>query len=118
MPRAKAILITQHNNRRQIPIREAKAMLRHGQAERVSDRPLVVKMLIFPTYDEELRYLSGLRVEGVHRGRWAGKYNISSSQRRCRPPRKAIRADEQEQEFRRNKRLYLNRLEDKRWDAA
>lgn len=118
MSKGKATLITQHGTELEVHPREAHAMLRHGQVERISDRPLVVKILRFPIFDEELRYLSGRRVEGVHHKSWAGKVGMSASQHRCRPPRKAIYPDADERYFRRAKRLYFNRLDDKRWDAV
>jgi hypothetical protein len=113
-----ATLITPSGNTVRITRGEAKRRLRHGEAERISERPLTIKSLKTPNFDEELRYLSGRRVEGVHQKGMNNETTVSNSSHRCRPPRCALYPPKDEREFRKEKRNHFNRLEDKRWEAV
>jgi hypothetical protein len=142
VPRAKAFLITSSSNKKEIRYPEATAMLWHGQAERISERPLVIRICEFPTYDEELRYLSGRRINASPTTRelqrqyehlkqnpkmdgdnderqaaWDGRMG-APSKGRFRPPRCALYPPEEEREFRRNKRLHFNQEDDRHWEAV
>jgi hypothetical protein len=71
----KAVLLTPRGNRRTVPMEDALAVLRHGQAELVHRHPLTVAMI--PrclAYEDEARYLKGHRVEKATTGQSAGDH--------------------------------------------
>ncbi len=125
MARKKAKIIYPGGKTIDIKFALAKILCSNGDAEAVSERPLVIKPRSFSTYEEELRYLSGKIVNGASRyGTSAdvmefieqGVVGVSQATTggrksiRCRPPRTAI--PREEQEFRKYKRKYFARYGD------
>ncbi len=89
MPRRWAQLHHEDGSISKISIAAARSWLESGDVKALSQRPLMVTPVKHLEFDEELRFMSGRRTPGAHKGIFCGKYSVSSGTR-SRPPRSAV----------------------------
>lgn len=92
MPRRWAQLHHEDGSISKISITAARSWLESGDVKAISQRPLMVTPVKHLEFDEELRFLSGRRIPGAHKGIFNGKYSVSSGTR-SRPSRSAVNWD-------------------------
>lgn len=89
MPRRWAQLHHEDGSISKISIVAARSWLESGDVKAISQRPLMVTPVKHLEFDEELRFMSGRRTPGAHKGIFCGKYSAGHGTR-SRPPRSAV----------------------------
>jgi hypothetical protein len=98
MSRLKAIVIRQNGFRQTLKFRIAEKMLAEGEAILIKKRPLVVRELKDPHYQEELTFLNGRfmnKIEIPNYSKHSKNYGYAKKFR-TRPPRRATKAEQEE----------------------
>lgn len=92
MPRRWAQLHHEDGSVSKISVKAARLWLESGDVKAINQRPLMVTPVSQREFDEELRFLSGRRTPGAHKGIFCGKYSAGHSTR-SRPARSTVNWD-------------------------